>query len=83
MRVYVDRNYGSDADGNRGITSIDYEIEDSDADVIAEKLFEKGYDGSEGSACVELYSDVIDDYIEVDVCPQDYKDLIETYMEEN
>lgn len=83
MRVYIDRNYGADADGNRGITSIDYELEDSDADAIAERLFEQGYDGSESSALVELYSDVIDDYIEIDVCPQDYKDLIKIYLEEN
>jgi len=30
MKTYIDKNYGADADGNRGTTMIEFEVEESD-----------------------------------------------------
>ena len=38
MKTYIDKNYGADADGNRGITITEYELENSDNDEIVEQL---------------------------------------------
>lgn len=40
MRRIVDTAYGADADGNRGITVVDYEIEASDYDTIKPQVDE-------------------------------------------
>lgn len=40
MRRIVDKNYGADADGNRGITQIDYEIDMEDEQEIKEQVAE-------------------------------------------
>jgi hypothetical protein len=40
--VQIERNYGADADGNRGITEYFYEIDDDDYDDIVEQLEETG-----------------------------------------
>ena len=40
MRRIVDKAYGSDADGNRGITRISYEIEAEDEPQIKEQVQE-------------------------------------------
>lgn len=40
MRRIVDTAYGADADGNRGITRISYEIEASDEQVIKDHVQE-------------------------------------------
>ena len=34
MKVFIDKNYGTDADGNRGITMVECEIEESDREEI-------------------------------------------------
>lgn len=38
MIEYKDTNYGADADGNRGITIWEYEIEDEDFEEIKEQI---------------------------------------------
>lgn len=38
MRRIVDTAYGADADGNRGITQVDYEIETEDEPEIKEQV---------------------------------------------
>lgn len=40
MRRIVDKNYGADADGNRGITRISYEIEAADEQEIRDQVQE-------------------------------------------
>ena len=40
MRRIVDTAYGADADGNRGVTVVDYEIEASDYDTIKPQVDE-------------------------------------------
>ena len=40
MRRIVDTAYGADADGNRGITVVDYEIEAEDGQEIKEQVLE-------------------------------------------
>jgi len=40
MVSYVDKNYGADADGNRGITVIDYELTTDDTPAIREQIFD-------------------------------------------
>ena len=40
MRRMVDTSYGADADGNRGITRISYEIEALDEQVIKDQVQE-------------------------------------------
>lgn len=40
MRRIVDTAYGADADGNRGVTVVDYEIEASDYDAIKPQVDE-------------------------------------------
>lgn len=46
MKCYIEKNYGADADGNRGIYMEFYELEPSDYEEVKEKVIEElnGYD---------------------------------------
>ncbi len=69
MKIYTDKNYGADIDGNRGHQVTEYELEYTrdETEEISEILFECGYT-SEDIGSVEIeYQDI---YIEVDL--QDY-----------
>lgn len=65
MTRYVERNYGADADGNRGRDLIEYELEASDAGDVKEQIVEQLKD---------LYdSDMLDEIPEtVDITLIDY-----------
>ena len=45
MTITKEYNYGADADGNRGITAYYAELDDDDADWVAEQIMEKYIDG--------------------------------------
>lgn len=53
MITTVDRSYGADADGNRGIVQIEHEIEDSDYDTIHEQVLDMIADLDEGEEAPE------------------------------
>ena len=56
MLVEIDRNYGADADGNRGMTAYFHDLEDSDFEWVYEQIAEQ-YDPN------EKY------YVVVGICP--------------
>jgi len=55
MRTIVDENYGADADGNRVMRLVEYEIDEDDYDDIRFQI-EENYDG-------ELYTDITNIYL--------------------
>lgn len=71
MKTTIDRNYGADADGNRGITVYEYEIEESDRPEIEKQVAKilANYDADDQPKTVEVILDGL--IFEVDVC--DYK----------
>ena len=74
MKTIIDKNYGADADGNRGTTMVEFEVEESDRDDIEEQVATilADYDANDYPEEVEvtLYSDELDEdvIITVDVC---------------
>lgn len=76
MKIYKDTNYGADADGNRGITVYEAEIDDYDYDNIRD-IIRDAYeedttnynitlkeDGMEFEFTVNIYDYFTDDEIE-------------------
>lgn len=82
---YYKEVYGADADNNRGVASISYEIEESDKEEIAEKLYDIFLSGeTTGEHNIFMYCYLIDDNIEIAVNIQDYIDkLIEIAEADN
>ena len=76
--------YGADADNNRGVASISYEIETSDNDEIIDKLYDLFLDGTTtGEHNIFMYCYLIDDDIEIVVNIENYIDgLIEKAKED-
>ena len=77
MRRIVDTAYGADADGNRGITVVDYEIEAEDElaikDQVREYLDEYGEDNdSDDTLEVVLFDPVTDEEVYFTVRVKDY-----------
>lgn len=77
MRRIVDTTYGADADGNRGVTRISYEIEAEDEPQIKEQvqeyLDEYGEDEDyEGAVVVVLFDPVTDEEVYFTVRVKDY-----------
>ena len=71
----VDNNYGADADGNRGITAIFYELDDSDEPEIISQIIE--YIESTGELpdnyfTVRLIDPVSEDDVDFEINPVDY-----------
>ena len=71
----VDNNYGADADGNRGIPAIFYELDDSDAPEIISQIIE--YIESTGELqdnpfTVRLIDPVSEDDVEFEINSTDY-----------
>jgi len=65
----VDKNYGADYDGNRGITVISYEIDDDDYDEIKDYISENWCgECYEDTMCIHLNTvddTVFEDYVEI------------------
>ena len=78
MRRIVDTAYGADADGNRGVTVVDYEIEAEDEQAIKEQVREYLDEcGSEdidpdGELEVVLFDPVTDEEVYFTVRVKDY-----------
>ena len=74
MKIYYDSNYGADADGNRGISITEYELEytEEEYNEIAEILFENGYTSEDSGTINISYMDLDDIEVKID----DYKDEI-------
>lgn len=74
MKTHIDKNYGADADGNRGTTIVEFEIEASDREEIEEQvtaiLADLDSDDYPEEVNVILYSRELgeDVAITVDVC---------------
>lgn len=74
MKTFIDKNYGADADGNRGATMVEFEIEKSDREEIEEQvaaiLADLDSDDYPDEVNVILYSKELceDVAITVDVC---------------
>ncbi len=85
MRVYKDDYYGADADGNRGVTSIEYELESCDTEDIIEKIKEDFFMGEfKGTKTIELYSYELDEYISVEVDIENYlEELLDVFEKED
>lgn len=66
--------YGCDADGNRGMATINYEIEADDCDEVCEKLYEQFLEGATGTQCILMYCHITGEDIEVEVEIEDYLD---------
>lgn|SRR5574343_2975 len=71
--------YGADADNNRGMQVIDYEIESTDKDEICEKLYDLFISGeTKGKHNIFMYCYIKDEDVEIEVDIEDYiEDLIQ------
>ena len=67
-------NYGEDIDGNRGMETLFYEIEENDREEIKEQIIEQSLEAGEvpDKLIIFLYCYLIDDNIEVEVKTVDY-----------
>lgn len=78
MKVYKEKNWGSDADGNRGISITEYEIDDSDYDSIYDQVMqlkdELSEDGEElpSTMTITLICPYTEEDIEFEIDPKDY-----------
>jgi len=56
MNVYTEKNYGADADGNRGVSMTFVELDDTEDErnMIAEEIFEDFLQNPTGSKSVEF-----------------------------
>ena len=75
MTRQVDNNYGADADGNRGISAIFYELDDSDTPEIISQIIE--YIESTGELpdnpfTVRLIDPISEDDVDFEINPADY-----------
>ena len=71
----VDNNYGADADGNRGTTTVFYELDDSDEPEIISQIIE--YIESTGELpdkvfTVRLIDPISEDDVDFEINPADY-----------
>ena len=75
MTREVDNSYGADADGNRGIRAVFYELDDSDTPEIISQIIE--YIESTGELpdnpfTVRLIDPVSEDDVDFEINPLDY-----------
>ena len=75
MTRQVESNYGADADGNRGIPTIFYELDDSDEPEIISQIIE--YIESTGEFAdnpftVRLIDPISEDDVDFEINPADY-----------
>lgn len=69
--------YGQDADNNRGMAVINYEIEADDKDEVVEKLYDLFIDGEAGEQCILMYCHLTGEDVSVEVDIDEYiEDLI-------
>ena len=74
MRITKEENYGVDADGNRGVTMYQAELEPSDKDGIMDQI-NQNFDEDIEIYTVYNYDPVSDVEIEFEVNINDWKDL--------
>jgi hypothetical protein len=76
MKTFIDKNYGADADGNRGTTMIEFEIERSDFDEITAQieaiLADLDTDDYPGTVNVLLYSRELGEDVAIEVDVHDF-----------
>lgn len=84
MKFYKE-TYGADADGNRGVPTIDYEIEKKDKTEICEKLYDIFLEGeTTGKHNIFMYCNLIDEEIEIEIDIEEYiDDLIKMLENDN
>ena len=74
MRITKEENYGADADGDRGVTMYQAELEPSDKDWIMDQI-NQNFDKDIELYTVFGYDPISDDEIEFEVNINDWKDL--------
>lgn len=74
MRITKEENYGADADGNRGVTIYQAELEPSDKHWIMEQI-QENFDEDTEIYTVFNYDPISDVEIEFEVNINDWKDL--------
>lgn len=74
MRITKEENYGADADGNRGVTMYQAELEPSDKDWILDQI-NQNFDEDTEVYTVFGYDPTSDTEIEFEVNINDWKDL--------
>ena len=74
MRITKEENYGADADGNRGVTMYQAELEPSDKDWILDQI-NQNFDEDTEVYTVFGYDPTLDTEIEFEVNINDWKDL--------
>lgn len=75
MKTWIERNYGADADGNRGITYREYELEPSDFEEVQRKVLAQLLDYADDipeKLTITMPCPVTDDDIKFDVYVKDY-----------
>ena len=83
MGFYIERGYGADIDGNRGIDVIDFDITEDDKEEILEELYPLFLEGEDGELEIYLYCPFTDDNVGVMVDIGDYvEDLLEIASED-
>jgi hypothetical protein len=65
MKSYLDKNYGADIDGNRGIPMLEYELEPSDEFSIIEQILDAYPDVDDRPSSMVIEIDGIE--FEIDV----------------
>lgn len=85
MNAYLDRNYGADADGNRGIPVWEYEIEPSDREHILDYLkdflteFDPIVESLPEVLEIPFINPITEDDISIDVYTDPYIDDLRVY----
>jgi hypothetical protein len=80
MTTYYDKNYGADADGNRGIPVWEIELDNSDTQEILDILegLKEEYTDDEGNVdfpawlTITLYCEDVGENVEFEIQPSDY-----------
>lgn len=75
MTREVDNNYGADADGNRGIRAVFYELDDSDEPEVVTQIIEHIESTGElpdNPFTVRLIDPVSEDDVDFEINPTDY-----------
>ncbi len=80
MEVYTEKNFGADADNNRGISATFIDLDPTDEPAIKEalqKLIDNGeyesFDDMPEKVSIYLYCDQVGDEVEFEVYPKDHR----------
>ena len=76
MITWLERNYGADADGNRGVTYREYELDETDFFEVQSQVIEQlnGYDYEDypETVTITMICPVTEDDIQFEVDVKDY-----------